>query len=312
MPLDPYLQQRLYLVSQMSYADLVDPENMRKFVEFGEDPAPWITPAVEVTEHTIEGPHGSIPLRIYAPAERPAAALLWVHGGGFHAGDLDMPEAHVVSSELAARSNTLVVSVDYRLAVDGVRYPIPADDVQAAWRWLTSEYASEIPAVLGGASAGGALAVTVALRQRDLKEQEPVLLLLAYPFLHFPVPALDDETAATVRCLPPFMRFTTESFELMVGNYTGRISAVETYAMPGMADPTGLPRTALVLSEIDEIRSSGELFMKQLAESGVAASMYLAHGMPHGHLNRTPALPEVDTSLDYFARQLNGLRVGCR
>ena len=71
---------------------------------------------------TIPGPHGDIPLRVYpatatatGTGAAPLPALVWAHGGGFAWGDLDMPEAHWVSQQLAARGIT-VVSVDYRLA----------------------------------------------------------------------------------------------------------------------------------------------------------------------------------------------------
>ncbi len=52
------------------------------------------------------------------PRRRPGARLVWAHGGGFVAGDLDMPEADWVARTLAARGVT-VVSIDYRLAGDG-------------------------------------------------------------------------------------------------------------------------------------------------------------------------------------------------
>jgi acetyl esterase/lipase len=109
-------------------------------------------------------------VRVYpadAAAARPTAALVWVHGGGFAAGDLDMPEADWVAHTLAARGVT-VVSVDYRLVGDGCRYPAPSDDVITAWRW-TLEHAGELGidpgrAVLGGASAGGNLVTGSILR----------------------------------------------------------------------------------------------------------------------------------------------------
>ncbi|WUL73458.1 alpha/beta hydrolase [Streptomyces sp. NBC_00343] len=44
-----------------------------------------------------------------------------------------MPEAHPFSAELACRARAFVVSVDYRLARDGVHYPVPIDHVHAAW-----------------------------------------------------------------------------------------------------------------------------------------------------------------------------------
>jgi acetyl esterase len=42
-----------------------------------------------------------------------------MHGGTFSGGDLDMPEADILSRELCALALAVVVSVDYRLAVVG-------------------------------------------------------------------------------------------------------------------------------------------------------------------------------------------------
>lgn len=164
--------------------------------------------SVTTEDYAIDGPHGVIPLRIYRPATCPSSALLWMHGGGFRHGSIDMQEAHGVSAELAARATALVVSVDYRLAGDGVTFPVPLDDVYAAWKWLASfADSSEIGIrALGGASAGAALALAAALRGRD--DSRPAdRLLLAYPFAHYPNPAIDDETAREMAALPGILRF---------------------------------------------------------------------------------------------------------
>ncbi|MET8978052.1 alpha/beta hydrolase fold domain-containing protein [Streptomyces sp. NPDC004539] len=304
MPLDPFLAGKTHLLSGLSWEDAqTDPEAMNRLGEFFRDPGEWSMPGVEVTDRTVPGPHGDVPVRVYTPAE-PRRALLWLHGGGFMGGDLDMPEAHLVSAELAVRAHASVVSVDYRLAVDGVRFPVPVDDAHAAWRWFAETY--DGPLALGGASAGAALALSTALRVRDGDGPRPSALLLAYPFVHFPTPALDDETAAVMRELPPLLRFPTAGIEHMVRNYVGRLTNLPPEAMPGAADLSGLPDTAVVLSEYDDLRPSGDLLALQLAETDVPVRTYLATGMLHGHLNRTPTLKEVDRSLDFFAETLTG------
>ena len=109
-------------------------------------------------------------MRVYpadAATARPTPGLVWAHGGGFAAGDLDMPEADWVARSLAARGVT-VVSVDYRLVGDGCRYPAPSDDVLAAWRW-TLAHAEELGVdpdrlAIGGASAGANLVAGAVLR----------------------------------------------------------------------------------------------------------------------------------------------------
>jgi len=305
LPLDPYLAARLPLLDGVTYP--IDPEQVARVAEYDEDPGPWSLPeGVSVSDALIDGPHGPIPVRIYEPAE-PASALLWVHGGGFQAGDLEMRESHVVSAELAARAGSRVVSVDYRLASADVRFPVPLDDVQAAWRHLRAETPDALPVAIGGASAGAALALATTLRERDAGARLPDHVLLAYPFVHFPNPALDDAVVRELMPLPPLLRFPPAGIEDMVRTYVGRLSDLPPHALPGAAPLHGLPPTAVLVSEYDELRGSAELLLRQLAEAGVAATGYLAQGMPHGHLNRTPALPEVDRSLAFFAAQLRTL-----
>jgi acetyl esterase/lipase len=96
------------------------------------------------------------------------------------------------------RAGAVVVSVDYRLAVGGVRFPVPHDDVVAAWRWVAAQ-ASRLgvdPArlCLGGASAGGNLAAGAALRVReDGDAVRPARLLLVYSGLHPVLPEASPE-----------------------------------------------------------------------------------------------------------------------
>lgn len=305
MPLDPYLAARLPLLEGLAHP--LDAEGAARSAAFDEDPGPWSLPeSVTVSDASVDGPHGPIPVRVYTPAA-PTSALLWVHGGGFQAGDLDMRESHVVSAELAARAGARVVSVGYRLASESVRYPVPLDDVQAAWRHLRDETPEAVPAAIGGASAGAALALATTLRERDAAARLPAHVLLAYPFAHFPNPSVDDSVASELRQLPGLLRFPPASIEGMVRTYVGRLSDLPADALPGAAPLTGLPPVSVVVNEFDELRASAELLLRQLAEAGVAATGYLASGMPHGHLNRTPALPEVDRTLGFLAAQLRSL-----
>lgn len=266
---------------------------------------PWGTTGVLVEDTAVPGPHGPVPVRLYRPEGPIAGAVLWAHGGGFLHGDLDMPEAHIVSLEIARRAGAFTVSVDYRLAQNGVRYPVPIDDVHAAWTWLCGDRTADgVPLAIGGASAGAALALATALRARDSGPRPADALLLAYPFAHFPNPALDPETSAEMADIPA--RFPTDSIEHMVRNYVGRISDLPPDALPGAARLDGLPPTRIVISEYDDLRASAELLERQLAELGVPVESYLAPGMTHGHLNHPPRLPAIEASLDFLSKGLHG------
>ena len=84
-----------------------------------------------------------------------------MHGGAFIGGYLDMPESNWVALELAARGIP-VFAVDYTKCLGDVHYPVPSDDVLAAWQHAR-DHAEELLGVqpdallLGGASAGGTL-----------------------------------------------------------------------------------------------------------------------------------------------------------
>jgi acetyl esterase len=276
---------------------------------FGAPYGDYAPPQVTVEDASVDGPHGPVPVRIYraADAEGGARSLLWAHGGGFTGGDLDMPEAHVVSLELAARLRGVVVSVGYRLASEAVHHPVPVDDVAAAWSWLraSAEDLGIDPerAAIGGASAGGFLAAAAALRTVASAEA-PASVLLAYPALHFPNPAVEDALAAELRDLPPVLRFFPQVVTAIFATYLGRITDIPAAETPGLADLTGYPPTRIVVAELDDLRGSGELFAQQLASRGVPVELTVAEGMLHGHLNIPPVadLPEIARSLEFLAR----------
>jgi len=269
----------------------------------------YITPPVAV-EATVAG---SVPIRIYRPATRsdPAPALLWLHGGAFAAGDLDMPESDFVAREVAHRAGAVVVAVDYRLAVGGVHYPLPLDDVVAAWLWVV-RHASALGidvarASLGGASAGGNLAAACALRLRDDGQGLPATLVLAYPAMHPEIPAPSAELAEELRAVPSLLVFSPADGRRITENYVGGpVSKADGYAFPALADVAGLPPTLIVNAEYDSLRTSGELFAAQLETAGVRVSSRYEPGTLHGYLN-TVGLDGALRTIDAFAELI---RVG--
>ena len=113
-----------------------------------------------------------------ASTSRPAGertarpCLVWAHGGGFLGGDLDMREADWTAREVCVRAGAVVVSVDYRLAVDGVCYPVPHDDTVAAIAWVRdnadgARASTPTASSVGGASAGANLTAGAVLKLRD-------------------------------------------------------------------------------------------------------------------------------------------------
>ena len=107
------------------------------------------------------------------PSATPTPAIVWIHGGGWEAGDKELdPVGPQVS--LAARDGFVLASVAYRLS-DRATFPAQLHDVKAAIRWLRAN-AAELgidPGRIGvwGHSAGGHLAALLGTTG-DLPELE--------------------------------------------------------------------------------------------------------------------------------------------
>jgi acetyl esterase len=267
-------------------------------------------PEVPIRTVTADGRHGPVTIRIYGePPPTPGPALVWLHGGGFVSGGLDMPESDYLGRVLAS-AGTPVLSVDYRLARDGVHFPVPHEDALSGWFWAR-RHAAELGLApdllcLGGAGAGGNLAVGAALYLTDAGKPLPAKLLLAYPFLHaeLPPPAdgLDQEVMAT---LPRHLRFTPEDCVRSAENYVGGpVGMASSYAMPGYADPSGLPPAAIVACEYDDLRGSSELFAANLERAGVPVSFFLARGAMHGYFDHAASNTETEPALQFLGREL--------
>lgn len=105
---------------------------------------------------------GGVPARLYRPPRPHGGGLLiWIHGGAWMLGGLDVVDPLV--RLLVASSGSCALSVDYRLAPE---HPFPAaiDDAWSATKWAASRFDA---IAVGGESAGGNLAAAVAIRARD-------------------------------------------------------------------------------------------------------------------------------------------------
>ncbi len=264
------------------------------------------------------GRHGPVPVRIYTPDRAGnAPCLVWMHGGAFITGDLDMPEADWVARELAARTAAIVISVDYRLCTDGVTYPGPHDDVVAAMRWVRQNAQSlGVNAgrlSIGGASAGANLAAGAALKLRDADGWQPVQLILAYPVAHPVVPAPSVSLAALMTEVPEILRFPPAATHAYHVNYLGGpVSRADGYAFPALAARDGLAPALVMNAEYDDLRASGEAFSAALALASVDVRQVQVKTMLHGFLNLPGNLEPVSAALDLIARTVGAAREPAR
>lgn len=259
-----------------------------------------------VRQTAAPGPHGDVDVRVHTPDGTPAAALVWVHGGGFVAGDLDMPESDAVARRLQDEG-ILVVAVGYRLAGPGTYYPVPSDDVLAAWRWGRdlALAAGVRPGLvhLGGASAGGNLVAGAVLRLLADGGDVPAGVFLAYPTLHAVPPQASPAAALAVAGLPAQAQWGPQDVASMYQGFVGPdvdLADAPGPAVPGTADLTGFPPTFVLTSEADGLRGSADEFARRLVLAGTPVFSFCELGTEHGHLNRPG--PRHEASLTRVAR----------
>jgi acetyl esterase len=252
--------------------------------------------AVSAEDINVPTPEGGVPARLYRALGEAVAGLVWVHGGAFIAGDLDMPEAHWVSLCLASRGIS-VVSLDYRKALHGVKYPAPSNDVLAGWRWALENLdalglgtAEDLH--LGGASAGAALTAALTVRLRDAAGQMPASLLLAYPLVHAELPPLNEGLMEKMAGVPADLAFGPDFVRDINLNFAGsEDNFKDPHAFAGEGDVEGFPPVYIINSEADTLRASGERFAAQLEAAGVPVRMEMERGSMHGHLDHPYTAP---------------------
>src|SRR3990167_4851536 len=192
MALDPESQRLLDLAAAAHRPawNTLSPQAARDLYLSLRPPAQGPRPAgVTVIDRTIPGPGGAVPIRLYRPAATAAdtmlPALLFAHGGGWVFGNLESHD--VLCAQLALDAGIAVCAVDYRLAPEA-RFPGAFDDVVAALQWVQANGASvgidATRLAVGGDSAGGNLAASVAIWARDHGGPRLRLQLLAYPVTH--------------------------------------------------------------------------------------------------------------------------------
>ena len=225
-------------------------------------------PPLEGTrELDIPGGDGMRRARWYDPDGRsPAPLLLYLHGGGWVAGDLDIEDRAL--RVLALESGAKIVSLDYRLAPE---HPFPAaiDDALAAFAWL-HEHAPELGGsaralALGGASAGANIALAAALRLRDEARPLPAQLVLFHG-----VYGVERNTGSDRLFGTPEFSGALANMELFYAAYAGSPEhRRDPLVAPLLADLQGLPPTFINAAGLDLLRDDSRQLRDRLRQAGV-------------------------------------------
>lgn len=238
---------------------------------------------IDIEDMLVPGPAGDVALRIYRPTSlsRESPALYWMHGGGFLIGNPLQDERSNI--DFARELNISVIAVTYRLAPDA---PAPAavEDAYAGLEWVW-ENASELGIdrdriAVGGASAGGGLAASLALYALDRGGMTPAFQLLVYPMLDDRTVVRTDHDTAGVRVWTPGSnRYAWTTY---LGHEPG-LPNVSPYAAPARRDDlSNLPPAWIGVGTLDLFFDEDIAYAQRLESSGVPCETYIVPGAFHG------------------------------
>jgi acetyl esterase len=258
-------------------------------------------PAMEtVRDLGIDGPAGELPIRVYRPPASDPATIVFYHGGGWVLGTLD--SADDICRELAARTESVVVSVDYRLAPE---HPFPAavEDAYAALGWAeaNAEAFGADPGRLAvaGTSAGGNLAGATALRAR---EEGPDLdgQFLLYPIVDygFETASYREHAESPLLSRADMEWFWEQYLRSPVDAHNPFVSLSRASDLSGVAPAT------VVTAGIDVLRDEGADYVRRLAADGVPTEHFEYPSLAHGFLSLTDDVDAAEEAMGELARSI--------
>ncbi|HXH68567.1 MAG TPA: alpha/beta hydrolase [Candidatus Limnocylindrales bacterium] len=265
-------------------------------------------PAPQPVERHIPGPPGAPEVRLWvvdpAPSEKSKPVLLHMHGGGFMMTDpFLMPRLQGIATDC----HCVVVSVDYRLAPE-TRYSGSLQDNYAALKWVHA-HAEELgidrsKIAVGGESAGGTYAASLAIHARDRNEVPIVFQLLIYP-------ALDDRTGSSHPAPPTVGHFMWNAganrlaWSSLLGVPAGS-SKVPVAAVPArVANVAGLPPAWIGVGAIDLFAEEDMEYARRLVHAGVPTELLVVSGAYHGF---DLLVPDAKASKQFSASWKSALR----
>ncbi len=256
-------------------------------------------PGVTVKDMSIRGPHGPIPLHVYAPEGKgPFPVMVYYHGGGFVIADTKVYDA--TPRALARMANAIMVAVDYHRAPEH-KFPVAPDDAYAAYQWVLA-HAREINAdparvAVGGESAGGNLATVVSMMARDRMGTQPVHQLLVYPVTS------DDMNNASYRRNANARPLNKAMMGWFFKNYGG--DPKNPYALPmKAASLKGLPPATVIAAEIDPLLTEGKAYADRLRKDGVPVTYKEYKGVTHEFFGMGAVVPEAKEAEQFAADEL--------
>lgn len=287
----------------------------------------WINcdmnPEIKSEEFSVpaEGAERMIPVRCYQKRSKRKnrPCLIFIHGGGFIAGSVDVVENPCKG--IAEKADAIVFSVDYRLAPE---HPFPAGvndcmDV-VNWVYANAESMGIDPNKIGvaGDSAGGNLAAVCALKDRDEQGGRIRYQALLYATLmrgdgsdieEFSWSLDDYLNKAEDQYIINAATWVKETSPMIDICYVaGNADSKNPYISPMHAKEKGnLPKTLICTAEYDYLRAECDCYGRLLKAAGADVRNIRYGGVGHAFLDKYGFYPQAEDCVEEIAKDLRSL-----
>lgn len=243
-----------------------------------------------VEDEIVKGGAGTLTARVYRGASGVSPTVVFFHGGGWVAGDIETHDRQ--ARLLAIETQSVVISVDYRRPPE-TRFPGAFEDAFAAVRDVAARIAhfggDARRLGIAGDSAGGNLAAATALACRDAG------IALAGQLLIYPatdVAGLYADEAENAR--RPSRTENGEGYFLSLPimqwfarHYLGDASEGLDWRVSPLraANLAGVAPAVVTTAYFDPLRDEGEAYAEVLAAAGVETKRHHGLGLIHGYFS---------------------------
>ena len=240
------------------------------------------------------GQLGGVPTEWVEAKAKPGEGVLhYLHGGGYAVGS---PQTHQpITTRLALGAGVKVAALDYRLAPE---HPFPAalDDAVSAYQALLAMGTKPSQIVVGGDSAGGNLAIVLALKLRDLGLPQPAALLLFSPWTDMTASGESMQSRAKAELM-----LSAEFAAEMRGFYAPGRELAEPLLSPLFADLKGLPPQFIQVGGREILLSDALRYHDAARAAGVNSQLQEWRACWHVWQLHGGAMPEADAALAHAA-----------
>ncbi len=265
-------------------------ERMLKSIITNEKKIKYIDTFILVDDHNVK-------IRLFIP-NKINQVIIYFHGGGFVTGNIH--NYSKTCNDLANNTNSLVISVNYRLAPE---FPFPNGLIDCykvtKYFYSNDSFLDSKNIVIMGDSAGGNIASVISIIASEKKEFNIKRQILLYPITYH----IHDEKSSfnSVKENGNDYILTNER----INNYLNLYVKDKTYLSSKYISPLNAdnlnnqPDTLIITANLDPLRDEGEAYGNKLLKYNNKVKMYRIDNI-HGFFTLPINKQEINECYDYI------------